>query len=520
MDTYSPDVQRDAIKRLAMQEGFLLSMVEQDVQKGRVITRTGYQRIIEAVGDGTIHAVLVFMFDRWGRNGAEWLTRAAEFDRLGVPIISVQEGYDEGGIMRFVRAGMAEEYSRQLGKRVRPSRERGAREGTHMGPTPLGYLRVYPPITDPRKHPPGTLVPDPETAWLVAELFGRYAAGGWSLATLATWLNTDPRVPKRPPRKDREGKERKERWYSASHVQRVLTNPTYLGLVRYNHTPSGVYDRAAPGSEFTEQGKHEPLVDQETFARVQAGLTAAARRQSYNRRHDAPLGAGLFVCASCGGPMTPCHYPGEKVIYKCSRRREGSGCGVPGHLGRTTHAALLREVSRLRGSPWTTQGELGLAGGERAAEVRDLQEALARERGRLNKHTRLMTAMAEDPTPEQLASFREVSGEISREIRTLEGQIAVLAGKVVDVGGLRRLHARLVQTEIAHVVAALDRGGDVEGLRALVQELVEEVRIVERVPPGRAHWLRAEVTWKADVAILLEHGLLSLDEPAAPPQRA
>ena len=33
--------------------------------------------------------------------------RAREFDRLGVPIISVVEGKDEGGFMRFVRAGMA-----------------------------------------------------------------------------------------------------------------------------------------------------------------------------------------------------------------------------------------------------------------------------------------------------------------------------------------------------------------------------------------------------------------------------
>jgi DNA invertase Pin-like site-specific DNA recombinase len=516
MDTYSPDVQRDAIKRLAAQEGFALTLIEQDVQKGRVITRTGYQRIVEAVRAGTIHAVIVFMFDRWGRNGAEWLTRAQEFDRLGVPMYSVQQGKDPGGIMRFVYAGMAEEYSRQLGQRVRPSRESGAREGTHMGPTPLGYRRVYPPITDPRKRPPGRLEPDPETAWVVQELFRRYADGGWSLVTLAKWLNSDPRVPQRPPRPPRPGEEPTERVYRASSVQRVLTNPTYLGLVRYNHTPSGVYDRAEPGSEFTEQGKHEPLVDQETFDRVQVRLAAAGRRQSYNRRQDAPLGAGLFVCAGCGGPMTPCHYPAGKVVYKCSRRREGSGCAVPGYLARTAEAALLREVSRLCGSPWTPQGELRLAGGERAAEVRGLAEALAGARERLNKQTRLMTLLEDDPTPEQVASFRAVSGEISREIRTLEGQIAALVGNPVDVGGLRRLHARLVQTEVAQLVAGFARCGDVEGLRALVQGLVEEVRIVERVPHARARWLRAEVIWKEDVATLLLHGLLTLDLAARP----
>ena len=107
-DGYSPQMQREAIKRLAQQEGYALTLLEEDAESGTKPTRAGYQRILEAVRTGTVHAVLVFMFDRWGRDGAEWLTRAREFDRLGVPIISVQEGKDEGGLIRFVRAGMAE----------------------------------------------------------------------------------------------------------------------------------------------------------------------------------------------------------------------------------------------------------------------------------------------------------------------------------------------------------------------------------------------------------------------------
>src|SRR2546423_11764441 len=109
------------------------------------------------------------MFDRWGRDGAEWLTRAREFERLGVPIIRVQEGRDEGGLMRFIRAGMAEEYSRQLAKRVRPAREKAAREGTHMGVTCFGYKRVYPAYEGSSRRPAGRLEPDETTAWVVRE---------------------------------------------------------------------------------------------------------------------------------------------------------------------------------------------------------------------------------------------------------------------------------------------------------------------------------------------------------------
>src|SRR5919202_3264377 len=141
---HSPDVQREAIKRLARQEGYALTLIKEDHERGSKLTRAGYQDIIVAVRDGTIHAVLVFMFDRWGRDGAEWLARAREFERLGVPIISAQEGRDEGGLIRFVRAGMAEEESRKIDRRVIEPRAQSARDGVFMGPTPYGYKRKYP----------------------------------------------------------------------------------------------------------------------------------------------------------------------------------------------------------------------------------------------------------------------------------------------------------------------------------------------------------------------------------------
>jgi site-specific DNA recombinase len=207
---HSPEVQRQAIERLAKQEGYVLALVEEDHERGSKVTRAGYQRIIESVRAGTTHAVIVFMFDRWGRDGAEWLTRAREFERLGVPIISVQEGRDEGGLMRFMRAGMAEEYSRQLAKRVRPNKEDSAGKGVHQGRTPLGYKRVYPPAIDARRRPPAALVPDPVYAPIVQLIFQRYAEGGWSHRRIVDSFNRDPTMPRRP--RCGTGTRPRERW--------------------------------------------------------------------------------------------------------------------------------------------------------------------------------------------------------------------------------------------------------------------------------------------------------------------
>lgn len=509
-DGQSPDVQRESIKRLAAQEGYALTMVEEDHERGSKVTRVGYQKIIEAVRAGTIHTVLVFMFDRWGRDGTEWLARAREFERLGVPIISVQEGKDEGGLLRFIRAGMAEEYSRQLAKRVRPNKERSARGGTHMGKTPLGYRREYPPPAPNGKRPAGELVIDEATAWIVRELFARYAAGGTSIRGLVGWLNADARV---------AAPAGKEYWTVAS-IKSLLHNPTYLGLVRYNHRPAGLYERAAPGESFSVPGRHRAIVDAETFERVQRRLAAGALRQTYNRR-DARgmLGAGILRCGACGGPTRLSLKRDGIPYYECGWRQIGKPCTARAYLADLAHTAILAQVGRLRGAPWTPRAERQLAGGDdQAGQAAELQRGIDAERERLRRHTRLMSAMDEDPSPEQIASFREVSAEIGGRIRALEARLADLGQRAAQVPDLRDLHARLTRTEIPAVVALLRDQGDLEGLRDLVQELVLRVSVVERRPQSHPRWLRAAVAWHPDITTLLDAGLLRLDaDPAGPP---
>jgi DNA invertase Pin-like site-specific DNA recombinase len=250
-DGYSPETQREQIRQLAKKHGFLLdpANIFEDHERGAKITRRGYQEVINRVRAGTAHAVLCFMFDRFGRDGAEWLARAREFERLGVPIISAQEGTDEPGILRFVRVGMAEQFSRDLAKKVRPNREAAARGGTHMGQTPYGYLRVYPERHHAGRPPAGQLVPDERPdgggkAWVVRDLFTRYAAGGESTRSLAQWCNTDPRVGPAPMRALWEQRHPGEdppprtpvEWTAVS-VRRILRNPAYRGAIRFNQQP-------------------------------------------------------------------------------------------------------------------------------------------------------------------------------------------------------------------------------------------------------------------------------------------
>lgn len=517
---HSLDLQQAAIERLAAQEGYKLAFMEEDRQSGSRISRKGYQRIIRAVREGAIQGVIVYMFDRWGRDGVEWLDRAREFDRLGVPIISVQEGRDEGGLMRYIRAGMAEEEAVKLARRSRPAREASARNGIHCGVTPFGYTRVYPAWDGAGKRPPGQLVCDPHTAPIVQQLFQRYATGEWSTRALCAWLNALPDKP-RP---------RKGSYWGTDTLRCMLRNPVYAGLIRYNHHPNGRFETAGPGSMFVVQGQHDALISHELFVLVQQRL-GQARARAVNgytpdahgpttRRHF--LLSGLVRCAACGSLMVTVHrapgvnghHHGEMV---CQQRKTGAGpCKATSYRMDLAEAALLAEIGRLRGAPWEPQHD-HLLTGDTTGEAALVSRALEGARERLRRHTRRMAEAIEDPAPEEMTAFREVSTELAGEVRALEKQLAAMRVKAENLCRLQMLHEWFSGMEVSAHIADLRAAGKVVELRDDVAALVQSATVVERWPERHSTWVRLAVTWTEDVQMLLDAGLLTLDpEPQRP----
>lgn len=310
-----------------------------------------------------------------------------------------------------------------LAMRIRPAKERSARDGVHQGPAPLGYTRVVPSAAHGSGHGPRALLaPDPVYAPIVRDIFARYAAGGWSHIRLVAWLNGDPRIPP-PPGKDE---------WTCSTIQALLRNPLYCGLVRYNHRPEGRYDRAAPGSEFLAPGRHAALINRATFERVAEQRAAAFTRPRYQRHADT-VGGGLFVCASCGGPMTPSRQePG--LFYRCSwyQRRKGSrgeAHTAMGYAGTIAEEALLREVRRLRLAPWTPQAEQRCTDVEEIPVLIDRYLARGDDAGlRLLVRELVASALIVERLPERQPKWLRAEVTWQPEVRLLlEAGVASLA---------------------------------------------------------------------------------------------
>ena len=113
-----------------------------------------------------------------------------------------------------------------------------AEAGLHPGNLPLGYL--------PGPRPGDPPVPDPLAAPVIAAAF-RLRARGYGLAEICRLLEA------------LGARSRRGRPLSRQALRAVLANPFYAGKVRLN-------------GKFYE-GRHEPLVSEELFWKVQGHLT-------------------------------------------------------------------------------------------------------------------------------------------------------------------------------------------------------------------------------------------------------
>ncbi len=107
-----------------------------------------------------------------------------------------------------------------------------------------------------------------------------------------------------------------EKPVALSHLNRLLRSRYYLGEVRYE----GVW----------YPGNHEPLVDLETWTRVQAALDAHDRSGEKSRKHEHYL-KGTIWCATCGARLCVANNRGKmgKIYpyFMClGRQRDPSSC--------------------------------------------------------------------------------------------------------------------------------------------------------------------------------------------------
>lgn len=199
------------------------------------------------------------------------------------------ENTPQGKFMLNISFGQSKYFVDNLSENVERGLRHKIRRGDWPGKAPPGYLN------DPVSR---KVVPDPAKKDLIKKIFETYATGNYRVDHLRKlafeWGLTN----------------RKGVPLSNSILHRLLTNPFYIGLMRYK------------GELFP--GTHEIFIGKELFDKVQE--THTQKGQPKNRKHSFPF-LGLIQCSSCGGMITAERQKGHHY-YRCTKKM-GVKCAEP-----------------------------------------------------------------------------------------------------------------------------------------------------------------------------------------------
>lgn len=284
--------------------------------------RPQMQRLLKAVEMRTYTAVLCIELERLSRgNGADQARILKAFQFSNTKIITLNKTYDLASDdefdEEFFEFGlfMSRREYKTIKRRLLRGRLQSQQEGYFTGSTlPFGYGKM--------KNPEGKgyiLIPNEQTP-ILQMIFSRYASGDL-LADIVQDLNTAG---------IQTASTLNAKW-TTNRVRDMLRNRVYIGEINVNKYAKNrrmedgriiETKRRNPDMQ-TVPGKHEPIIDMETWDKVQARFARFAPRTNIDRSLKNPL-ASIMRCAECGKMMARRTYTHKGVsipIIVCQSNR-------------------------------------------------------------------------------------------------------------------------------------------------------------------------------------------------------
>jgi site-specific DNA recombinase len=257
-----------------------------DQASGATLDRPGLQDALAAARNGEFDILLVYRIDRLTRSIVGLMTIVEELEAAGVALKSATEPIDtQGPVGRMLLQllGIFAEFERNLLiDRITAGFERKASRGEWLsGRAPYGYT-----LDSTRK----TLTVNPDESVMVQAIFAKYTDERLGAKAIANWLNDTGR-------RTRTGK-----LWTGQTILRILRNHAYRGKITHDNT---IHD-----------GKHDAIVDADTFQTAQTLLDAQAADAVDRAPASDYLLSGLTRCVSCGGAYIGAGAQGKNRYYR------------------------------------------------------------------------------------------------------------------------------------------------------------------------------------------------------------
>ena len=304
-----------------------------DGWSGTSFDRPGFQRMISDIEARRVNMVVTKDLSRLGRDyilTGHYMERY--FPEHRVRYISLLDGIDTGvdstanDITPF-RAIMNDMYAKDISKKIKSVKRDKQRKGQFIGGKPMYGYKMHP--TEKNK-----IVIDEEAAPVVRRIFA-LALSGMSCRQIASSLNSDNVLSPAAYAKLPVSKPGPYTGlWSSERISEMLQNETYIGnmvqgrMVKISYKSKKCL-RQSPENWVVVEGTHEPIIDPETFQKVQ--LLVSSRRHTRSRTYDFLL-KGLIFCHECGYPMAVLNRKNaageDRLFFVCRTYQRFTKAGV------------------------------------------------------------------------------------------------------------------------------------------------------------------------------------------------
>ena len=421
---YSPESQIKLIQEYARKDGHIIPP-EYIYQDGGISGRSAEKRpafrlMIGQAKETTpppFDTIYIWKYSRFARNQEEAIMYKNLLRKRSIEVRSISEPSSDSpysSLIERIIEWMDEYYIINLATEVRRGMKEKATRGEALGRAPYGY-----------KVENKQYVPD-ENAQTVRYIFALYASGiGYrNIAQDLITQGIRTATGKLP---------------TTTMVEYILHNPAYIGKIRWSE--EGRLHHRHPVSE-TEadtvvyvDGKHEPLIDIDTWNKVQQRLQTSYAETKYRQREDRiHMLKGVIRCGSCGATLIP---QGKKT--KEDKVRSLQCCNYARGTCNVSHSILISKAESMVIEALEAITETGtytfIPQKETvSAPARDWEKLIASEKSKL---TRARSAYLDGAF--EIDEYRAIRGDIEATIQKLkESQKADGAESKIDIVGYKK----------------------------------------------------------------------------------
>lgn len=394
---------------------------DEGISGKNIVDRPAINRLIGDIESGKVNNVLVFKVDRLTRSTKNLLELVELFEDCSCSFNSLTESIDTetpSGRMFLKIIGIFAEFEREnLATRLRLGFERKVKEGYTLASKYISYGYI-------RKKGERIQIIHPEEATIVREIFSMYVDKNMAMHRIARALN-ERKVPTKMNAK-----------WDGTAIKTLLTNPTYIGKVRYSVTDEDRY--------FEADGQHERIISDELFYLAQERIQNISRKAWTKHPREESYFCGFLICGRCKSKYTTHNYSyttenGEKqykTSYRCGKRLYNTGeppCQSPSISHVKMERAFVEYIQNI--NDITEESNVNPAEINKKAEQKLLQAIVACEKKLSKLHDRKKQVMEQyvkgtlefNEYKSMIRVFNEQSEALESELQSKKAELEVAA---------------------------------------------------------------------------------------------